>query len=107
MTTPQNTQASTTESTSTTTEGKASDDCEDLLPGRAHGHVRHRQPHRREHVSQNAVTNWSLDLSDAMREDVILVFSMHWHPAPGPEGLLIACRRDGLCIVVADSEDVP
>ena len=38
---------------------------------------------------------------------------MRWYPAPGqdapagPEGLPIAYRRDGLCVVVADGEDVP
>ena len=38
---------------------------------------------------------------------------MRWYPAPGqdapagPEGLPIAHRRDGLCVVVADGEDVP
>lgn len=43
----------------------------------------------------------------------MLLLSMRWYPAPGqdapagPEGLPIARRRDGLCIVVADSEDVP
>ena len=61
----------------------------------------------------NFVTNWSLDLSGAMSEDGMLLLSMRWYPAPGqdapagPEGLPIARRRDGLCIVVADSEDVP
>lgn len=61
---------------------------------------------------RNAVTNWSLDLSDAIREGVMLILYMHWHSAPkqnapaGPEGLLIARRYDGLC-AVADSEDVP
>ena len=61
----------------------------------------------------NVVTNWSLDLSGAMREGDMLLLSMRWYPAPGqdapagPEGLPIARRRDGLCIVVADSEDVP
>lgn len=61
----------------------------------------------------NVVTNWSLDLSGAMREGGMLLLSMRWYPAPGqdapagPEGLPIARRRDGLCIVVADSEDVP
>ena len=61
----------------------------------------------------NVVTNWSLDLSGAMREGGILVLSMRWYPTPGqgapagPEGLPIARRRDGLCVVVADSEDVP
>ena len=61
----------------------------------------------------NVVTNWSLDISGAMREGGILLLSMHWYPAPGqdapigPEGLPIARRRDGLCVVVADSEDVP
>lgn len=43
----------------------------------------------------------------------MLLLSMRWYPAPGqdapagPEGLPIARRRDGLCVVVADSEDVP
>lgn len=61
----------------------------------------------------NVVTNWSLDLSGAMRESGMLLLSMRWYPAPGqdapagPEGLPIARRRDGLCVVVADSEDVP
>ena len=61
----------------------------------------------------NVVTNWSLDLSGAMSEGSMLLLSMRWYPAPGqdapagPEGLPIARRRDGLCIVVADSEDVP
>ena len=61
----------------------------------------------------NVVTNWSLDLSGAMREGGMLLLSMRWYPAPGqdapagPEGLPIARGRDGLCIVVADSEDVP
>lgn len=61
----------------------------------------------------NVVTNWSLDLSDAMREGGMLLLSIRWYPVPGqdapagPEGLPIARRRDGLCIVVADSEDVP
>ena len=61
----------------------------------------------------NVITNWSLDLSGAMSEDGMLLLSMRWYPAPGqdapagPEGLPIARRRDGLCIVVADSEDVP
>ncbi|WP_072500635.1 hypothetical protein [Olsenella phocaeensis] len=61
----------------------------------------------------NIVTNWSLDLSGAMREGGMLLLSMRWYPAPGqdapaePEGLPIARRRDGLCVVVADSEDVP
>lgn len=61
----------------------------------------------------NVVTNWSLDISGAMREGGILLLSMHWYPAPGqdaligPEGLPIARRRDGLCVIVADSEDVP
>lgn len=38
---------------------------------------------------------------------------MRWYPAPGqdaptgPEGLPIARRHDGLCVVVADSNDVP
>ncbi len=60
----------------------------------------------------NVVTNWSLDLSGAMREGGLLLLSMRWYPAPGqdapagPEGLPIARRRDGLCIVVADSKDV-
>lgn len=61
----------------------------------------------------NIVTNWSLDLSGAMREGGMLLLSMRWYPAPGqdapagPEGLPIARRRDGLCVVVADGEDVP
>mgnify|MGYP000992698166 FL=1 len=61
----------------------------------------------------NVVTNWSLDLSGAMREGGMLLLSMRWYPASGqdapagPEGLPIARRRDGLCVVVADSEDVP
>lgn len=61
----------------------------------------------------NVVTNWSLDLSGAMREGGMLLLSMRWYPAPGqdasagPEGLPIARRRDGFCVVVADSEDVP
>ena len=61
----------------------------------------------------NVVTNWSLDLSGAMREGGMLLLSMRWYPAPGqdapagPEGLPIAHRRDGLCVVIADSEDVP
>lgn len=61
----------------------------------------------------NVVTNWSLDLSDSMREGGMLLLSMRWYPAPGqdapagPEGLPIARRRDGLCVVIADSEDVP
>ena len=61
----------------------------------------------------NVITNWSLDLSGAMSEDGMLLLSMRWYPASGqdapagPEGLPIARRRDGLCIVVADSEDVP
>ena len=61
----------------------------------------------------SVVTNWSLDLSGAMSEDGMLLLSMRWYPAPGqdapagPEGLPIARRRDGPCIVVADSEDVP
>lgn len=61
----------------------------------------------------NVVTNWSLDLSGAMREGGMLLLSMRWYPVPGqdapagPEGLHIARRRDGLCVVVADSEDVP
>lgn len=61
----------------------------------------------------NVVTNWSLDLSGAMREGGMLLLSMRWYPAPGqdapagPEGLPIARRRDGLCVVVADGEDVP
>ena len=61
----------------------------------------------------NVITNWSLDLSGAMSEGGMLLLSMRWYPAPGqdapagPEGLPIARRRDGLCIVVADSEDVP
>ena len=61
----------------------------------------------------NFVTNWSLDLSGAMREGGMLLLSMRWYPASGqdapagPEGLPIARRRDGLCVVVADSEDVP
>lgn len=60
----------------------------------------------------NVATNWSLNLSDAIREGGMLLLSMRWYPAPeqdapaGPEGLPIARRRDGLC-VVADSEDVP
>lgn len=62
---------------------------------------------------RNVITNWSLDLSGAMSEGSMLLLSMRWYPAPGqdapagPEGLPIARRRDGLCIVVADSEDVP
>ena len=61
----------------------------------------------------NVITNWSLDLSGAMREGGMLLLSMRWYPAPGqdapaePEGLPIAHRRDGLCVVVANSEDVP
>ena len=61
----------------------------------------------------NVATNWSLDLSGAMSEGGMLLLSMRWYPAPGqdapagPEGLPIARRRDGLCIVVANSEDVP
>lgn len=61
----------------------------------------------------NVITNWSLDLSGAMSEGGMLLLSMRWYPAPGqdapagPEGLPIARRRDGLCVVVADSEDVP
>ena len=61
----------------------------------------------------NVVTNWSLDLSGAMSEGGMLLLSMRWYPAPGqdapagPEGLPIAHRRDGLCVVVADGEDVP
>lgn len=61
----------------------------------------------------NVVANWSIDLSGAMREDGVLLLSMRWYPAPGqgapagPEGLSIARRRDGLCVVVADSEDMP
>ena len=61
----------------------------------------------------NVVTNWSLDLSDDIREGSMLLLSMRWYPAPGqnapagPEGLPIARRHDGLCVVVADSEDVP
>ena len=61
----------------------------------------------------NVAANWSLDLSGAMSEGGMLLLSMRWYPAPGqdapagPEGLPIARRRDGLCIVVADSEDVP
>ena len=61
----------------------------------------------------SVVTNWSLDLSGAMCESGMLLLSMRWYPAPrqdvpaGPEGLPIARRRDGLCVVVADSEDVP
>lgn len=61
----------------------------------------------------NVVTNWSFDLSGAMREGGMLLLSMHWYPAPGqdapagPEGFPIARRRDGLCVVVADGEDVP
>ena len=61
----------------------------------------------------NVVTNWSLNLSDAMREGGMLLLSMRWYPTPGqdapagPEGLPIARRRDELCIVVTDSEDVP
>ena len=61
----------------------------------------------------NVITNWSLDLSGAMREGGMLLLSMRWYPASGqdapagPEGLPIARRRDGLCVVVADSEDVP
>jgi hypothetical protein len=61
----------------------------------------------------NVVTNWSLDLSGAMREGGMLLLSMRWYPAPrqdapaGPEGLPIARRRDGPCVVVTDSEDVP
>lgn len=61
----------------------------------------------------NVVTNWSLDLSAAMREGGMLLLSMRWYSAPGqdapvgPEGLPIARRRDGLCVVIADSEDVP
>lgn len=61
----------------------------------------------------NVATNWSFDLSGAMREGGVLLLSMRWYPAPGqdapagPEGLPIARRRDGLCVVVADSEDVP
>ncbi len=49
---PQSMQTSTNTLASETTEGKASDDRKDLLPGRAHGRVRYRQPHRREHVSR-------------------------------------------------------
>ncbi len=43
----------------------------------------------------------------------MLLLSMRWYPAPGQdapsesEGLPIARRRDGLCVVVANSEDVP
>lgn len=61
----------------------------------------------------NVVTNWSLGLSGAMREGSMLLLSMRWYPAPGqdapagPEGLPIARRRDGLCVVISDSEDVP
>ncbi|WP_417118829.1 hypothetical protein [Olsenella phocaeensis] len=61
----------------------------------------------------NVVTDWSLDLPGAMREGGTLLLSMRWYPAPGqdapagPEGLPIARRRDGLCVVVADGEDVP
>ncbi|MDP9860694.1 hypothetical protein J2S71_002390 [Olsenella profusa DSM 13989] len=61
----------------------------------------------------NVVTNWSLDISGAMREGGVLILSMRWYPAPGqdapagPEGLPIAHRRDGLCVVVADGVDVP
>ena len=57
----------------------------------------------------NVATNWSLNLSDAIRDGGMLLLSMHWYPAPeqdapaGPEGLPIARRRDGLCVVVADS----
>ena len=60
----------------------------------------------------NVVTNWSLDPSGAMREGGMLLLFMRWYPVPGqdapagPEGLPIARRRDGLCVVVADSEDV-
>ena len=62
---------------------------------------------------RNVVTDWSLDLSGAMREGGMLLLSMRWYPAPGqdapagPEGLPIARRRDGLCVVVTDSGDVP
>lgn len=58
----------------------------------------------------NVVTNWSLDLSGAMREGGMLLLSMRWYPTPGrdapagPEGLPIARRLDGLCVVVADTE---
>ena len=61
----------------------------------------------------NVITNWSLDLSGATREGGMLLLSMRWYPTPGqdapagPEGLPIARRRDGLCIVIADSGDVP
>ena len=61
----------------------------------------------------NVVTNWSFDPSGAMREGGVLLLSMRWYPAPGqdapagPEDLPIVRRRDGLCVVVADSEDVP
>lgn len=41
----QSTQASTSTCASERTEGKASDDREDLLPRRAHGRIRHCQPH--------------------------------------------------------------
>lgn len=61
----------------------------------------------------NVVTNWLLDLSGAMGEGGVLPLSMRWYPAPGqdapvgPEGFPIARGRDGLCVVVADSKDVP
>lgn len=61
---------------------------------------------------RNVVTNWSLDLSGAMREGSMLLLSMRWYPAPGQntpaglEGLPITRRHDGLCVVMADSEDV-
>ena len=61
----------------------------------------------------NVAANWSLDPSGAMREGGMLLLSMRWYPAPGqdapagPEGLPIARRRDGLCVVVTDGVDVP
>lgn len=60
---------------------------------------------------RNVVTNWSLDLSGALRESGMLLLSMRWYPAPGqdasagPEGLPIARKRDGLCITMGGSKD--
>ena len=61
---------------------------------------------------ENVITNWSINLSDAMRKDGTLLLFMHWYPAPkqntsaGTESL-IARRCDELCIAVTDSENPP
>lgn len=60
----------------------------------------------------NVITNWSLDLSYAMLEGDILPLTIRWYSVPGQDApttlgsLPIARRRDGLCVIMADGEDV-